>query len=385
MIDKIINFLKHNFVSKLISVVVAFFIWLVVMNISNPEMTEAVTTKLDVLYEDEFVKTGKTYTIDTDTVRISYKIRSDYRRQVNAQSFTAYIDLRDYSVTGAVPVYVTVNSNVESYISDLTINPMVVHIDTEDLIEMSFPIEVTTEGQPAEYKVMGSIQLSSDEIVLYGPYSKINEIARVETVVDVSGATEDFTGTAVLVFYDSDGEGINNDGDIVAINEITYSATVYGTKELYISALVSGSPAVGHVLSSINVTPDTIEVYGPQETLDTMTTITIPEYLLDISEATRNVTVSLNVSSLLPSGVYPVGTGDVTVVAVIGADRVQNGAPANELLTDDDESESETDVIESIHDTLSQTENGSSESNSETSQVSESEIEIITETESSAD
>ena len=321
MIDKIRDFFKHNLIFKLISLAVAFFIWLLVVNISNPEVTETVTAKLKVLYADEFEEAGKTYSIDTENVRISYKVRSDYRRQISPESFDVYVDLRDYSITGAVPIYVEPSSRISDMISDITISPMVAHVDTEDMVETSFAAEAKLVGTPAAGKVAGPVTLSSNEITLYGPSSDISNISRVEFDVNIEAAEAEVSGTAVPVFYDAEGNIIELSTDVLIRNEITYTAQIYSTKEVYVSALVTGTPAVGYILNSINITPDSMEVYGTDEALSGITSITIPEHMIDISEATRNVTVSLNVSELLPEGVTVAGGGDVTVVAVITQDR----------------------------------------------------------------
>ena len=321
MIDKIRDFFKHNLIFKLISLAVAFFIWLLVVNISNPEVTETVTAKLKVLYADEFEEAGKTYSIDTENVRISYKVRSDYRRQISPESFDVYVDLRDYSITGAVPIYVEPSSRISDMISDITISPMVAHVDTEDMVETSFAAEAKLVGTPAAGKVAGPVTLSSNEITLYGPSSDISNISRVEFDVNIEAAEAEVSGTAVPVFYDADGNIIELSTDVLIRNEITYTAQIYSTKVVYVSALVTGTPAVGYILNSINITPDSMEVYGTDEALSGITSITIPEHMIDISEATRNVTVSLNVSELLPEGVTAAGGGDVTVVAVITQDR----------------------------------------------------------------
>ena len=347
MIEKIRDFFKHNLVFKLISLAVAFFIWLLVVNISNPEVTETVTAKLKVLYADEFEEAGKTYSIDTENVRISYKVRSDYRRQINPESFEVYVDLRDYSITGAVPIYVEPSSRISDMISDITINPMVAHVDTEDMVETSFAAETKLVGTPAAGKVAGPVTLSSNEITLYGPSSDISSISRVEFDVNIEAAEADVSGTAVPVFYDAEGNIIELSKDVLIRNEISYTAQIYSTKEVYVSALVTGTPAVGYILNSINITPDSMEVYGTEEALSGITSITIPEHMIDISEATRNVTVSLNISELLPEGVTAAGGGDVTVVAVITQDRRTESSTTG--AGDETETESETETSATAH------------------------------------
>ena len=109
MEKKLINNLKL----KILSVFIAFFVWLAV-NISNPDITATQIVPLDVINESVLTSSKKTYELldDRSTVTVSYKVRTLDAGGVSPSDFRAYIDLADmYEPTGAVPVKIEVKNN----------------------------------------------------------------------------------------------------------------------------------------------------------------------------------------------------------------------------------------------------------------------------------
>ena len=110
MEKKLINNLKL----KILSVFIAFFVWLAVVNISNPDITATQIVSLDVINESVLTSSKKTYELldDRSTVTVSYKVRTLDAGGVSPSDFRAYIDLADmYEPTGAVPVKIEVKNN----------------------------------------------------------------------------------------------------------------------------------------------------------------------------------------------------------------------------------------------------------------------------------
>ena len=315
--EKLKELFTYNTVLKLISIAIAFMIWVIVVNISNPEVTDTVTAELSVQYANELTGIGKTYSLDTTNVRVSYKVRSNYRRLVHPSNFKVYVDMRDYSVTGAVPVYVDVDDSVSSYINSVSINPIVVHVDTEDMVEKTFDLHIEMIGTPGDGKVAGPVTLSSESITLYGPASELGMISKVSIDVPVDGALGDVSGTGTPVFYDASGNEITLSDKTIIKDNISYRASIYNTKNMSISVNSTGTPADGYVLDEIDTAPSFVSVYGPQDILDKNNTISIPDGALDISGAAKNVTVSLNVEQYLPAGLYINGSGEVSIAAHI--------------------------------------------------------------------
>ena len=89
--------LTNNLGLKLISVFLAFFVWLAVVNIANPETDGSREVPLEIVNGSVLTASGKTYEIigNVDTVTVSYKIRVQDSGSVSSSDFRAYVDLAE--------------------------------------------------------------------------------------------------------------------------------------------------------------------------------------------------------------------------------------------------------------------------------------------------
>ncbi len=316
---KISNWLKQNPMLKLASLILAFIIWLTVVNFSNPEMSDYVTVELDVRNGEELISADQMYSLDTRSVRVSFNVRARYMNQISASDFTAYVDLKDYSITGAVPVYIEPSSEITSLISDVTSNPMVVHVSTEDMQEKRFDLEVRLVGEQAEGYALGEALLSQDYVYVSGPVSEVGMISSVGIEIDVNGASDTLTGTAPVVFYDANGNAMQMDDRLtVSAQEVDYTKFVYRIKSLGISTGTVGEPAEGYLFEGVETSPSFVSVYGSEDLLNSYSSIQISDEAINISGATRDVTLTIDITPYIPAGlVLSETSSQITAVARI--------------------------------------------------------------------
>ena len=143
--------LLNNFSLKLISFLLAFFLWLLVVNMSNPLIEGSKEVELEIVNADILEEAGQTYEIvGKSTVTVRYSVATLDAYKIQASDFRAYIDLADlYDVTGAVPVNLEMVAN-QGLISSPRVKPEVVHVETEDLQRKRFDLRVSTTGEPEE-------------------------------------------------------------------------------------------------------------------------------------------------------------------------------------------------------------------------------------------
>ena len=355
---------KNNLTLKLLSLGLAFLIWLIVVNVSNPDIEMSVTVPIEVRNADVLTSADKTYSLDEKNVRISYKIRTQFRSRVSASDFSAYIDLEDYSITGAVPVYTSVLNGKNNLVGSVSASPMVVHVDTEDIQRKRFDLEsgtfsAVTEGGAADGYAAGEIETETDYIYVQGPVSEVGKISRVGIEVRITEATENVSGEATPVFYDANGNVITDIDERFTLSRetIAYTVPIYKIKAMSITADVMGEPEEGYEFNEVECSPSFINVYGPDEILDEYNTINIPEYELDITGASQNITRSVDIAEYIPEGLSLAEPGsEITVVA-----RIRR-RPVVTVTTESTESADEGETAETAE----------SESSSETSESAES-------------
>ena len=135
MKEKLIN----NLGLKILSCFLAFFVWLVVVNVSNPEVTGSKEVPLEIVNEQVLTKAGRTYELGgKDTVTVYFDVRTKDAYKIRSSDFRAYVDLAElYDVTGSVQVKIEVLNNKE-LVSNAESRPGVVRIQTEELQSKQF-------------------------------------------------------------------------------------------------------------------------------------------------------------------------------------------------------------------------------------------------------
>lgn len=296
--------LSNNLGLKILSVFLAFFVWLAVVNISNPKVPASQEVPLEVLNDTILESSGKTYELlnDRNTVTISYKVRTLDKANIKPTDFRAYIDLADmYEPTGAVPVKVEVkNSSVESAVA----KPGVIRVETEDLQRKQFTIEVRREGKPEAGYKEGIPTASPTYVYVSGPVSLVGRISSVGIVVKVEGAYSDLSGTEKVQCFDANGNVIPiSDKLTFSRSEIDYSWPILKVKDLSLNFETEGSVAEGYRFTGIESSISSVEVKGLKSILAEVSSINIPKSELNLDGATSDRESVIDLNQYLPEGV----------------------------------------------------------------------------------
>ncbi len=293
--------LTRNLSLKILSIVIAFFVWLAVVNVSDPQITDRKEITLEVLNGEVMTNAGLSYEIEgkRTTVTVSYLVRTRDRMSVTGSDFRAYIDLADYyPATSTVPVYVEVLNNKDYYIESVAARPAVVRIKTEQIQEKDFDLQIHTQGQVADGYEVENIQLDQDMVTVKGPESVIGRISSVGIEIDL---TEGMEGKAAPVFYDANGNDLSLD-DRVTVNfpEISYLVKLMKVKQLRLEFEVGGRVAEGFRYVGMEASTDVVSVMGVDTVVSQIDTITIPAEALSLEGAREDRLIAINVEDYLP-------------------------------------------------------------------------------------
>ena len=134
MKKRLIKSLTTNWTLKLVSLLLAFIIWLAIVNISNPTVVRSVSVPLEVINEELISDADKIYEIDGNkNVQVYYEVALKSERMVSANDFKAVVDLSKlYDVTGSVKVQVE-NTTKNPWILGISeTKPGTVRVKVED-------------------------------------------------------------------------------------------------------------------------------------------------------------------------------------------------------------------------------------------------------------
>lgn len=300
--------LTNNLGLKILAVVLAVFMWLIMVNVSNPLMTETRTVAVEIINEDILEKSNLTYELQgKNTVTVSYDVRVRDQYRVTASDFYAYADLSQlYDVTGSIPVQVEIaNDSVRPLIEGTpTVKPGVVQIKTEPLQRKRFDLRAHTTGTEQEGYALGQVSLNPGYVYVTGAVSVIGQISSAGVDLKIDGINSDQDGSARVKFYDANDNELNLGSEVrLNIEEVDYHITILNVKNLALDFQVGGTVRDGFRFTGVECDVKSVSVEGLKAALASVNTLTIPEEMLNVDGATGDVQVEVDLREILPDNI----------------------------------------------------------------------------------
>lgn len=328
MLKKVKNLLLNNIGLKFLSVVFALVLWLVVVNIDDPDKTQTFTTNVVIENEEAIAAMGKSYEIINDSNVLSFRVtaKRSIIERMTASDFRATADMKNIEIkkdgTAVVPVDIT-SSRYSSQI-DIDRKNKNLEVAIEDLQSNQFKVIADTIGTPAEGSAVGELTVSPDVITISGPASVVSKISRVVATIDVKEKFADIEDNVVPVLYDEDGNTLDTSKLTFSQETVFVTAQILSVKEIPINCETGGQLAEDYQQVSVECNPKKITVRGTAEQLNKLTMITIPQEALDISGATETLTKEIDISTYLPEGVTLVDSSQAKVKVTIVIEQTES-------------------------------------------------------------
>ncbi|MBO5166159.1 MAG: hypothetical protein J6B90_06100 [Lachnospiraceae bacterium] len=306
LLKKIGKKLLNNWWLKLFSLVAAFLLWLVVMNIDDPEEQWTVynipvkLVNTDVLADEDMV-----YEIldKTDVVRsVTIIAPKSVKDELSSSDIIAEADFSNLTVTNTVEIrFYSLRYNDK--ITSITGSTEILKLNIEEKKTKRLVLEVQTTGEVADGHIINSVTPNQNRIEVSGPASVISQIAEAIVHVDVTDSTSDISTNADVKLYDADGKEIATDRLNMNITTALVKVEILDTKTVPVVYTAVGTPAEGYLFTGeITGVPERIVIAGTTENLANVNRIVVPEDLLNITGQTGNLLQSVNIAEYLPEG-----------------------------------------------------------------------------------
>ena len=300
-----------------------------VVNVVNALVVDTEEVPVEMINEDILSRANLTYElVGKKTVTVTYEVRTRDRYRVSASDFYAYADLANlYDVTGSIPVTVEVtNRDARGLIEGaVTVKPGVVRIQTEELQRKRFDVVPHVTGEAAEGYAIGNVMVRPEYVYVTGPISVVGQINSVGVEVEVPGIESDVSGSSRVILYDANGNELVGLEDKVTLSrgEVDYQVSVLRVKNLSLDFQVSGEVADGYRFTGVDSDVRTISVEGMKSALASLSTIMVPGELLNISGATQDVTVEVDLNERLPDNVSMAAASATSAMITLRVEKLE--------------------------------------------------------------
>ena len=203
----------------------------------------------------------------------------------------------------------------------LEVNPSEISITLEKIATKTLDITLLQTGNlPISYEA-GEAVLSSENVELLGPQSKVADVNDVVASVDLSSTTTTITRTVELRPIDRRGnlvEGVSLNPTSITV-EVPIRQLV-GYRNVFIKIVTTGTIAQGYHLTGLLVTPPNVTIYASDPALAEEMPAFLDTVPINLSGAYEDF--SINVELQLQDGIVVVGNQQVTVE--VGIEAIQS-------------------------------------------------------------
>ncbi|SFO36679.1 YbbR domain-containing protein [Pseudobutyrivibrio sp. JW11] len=334
MKQKIINALTKDVGLKILAVVFSFLLWLVVVNIDDPTQTRTFTAVVTVTNEDVLKSAGKLYEIKDGVNTVSFRVtaKRSIIEKLSPSDFSATADMNSLENEERIPVTIA----AKSYANYITISSKqnYLYVVLEDEQTERFVIEAQTTGTIETGLTVDSVTSSPTVITVTGPEDVVSTIDKVVASANITGVTSNFTESVIPKFYDSEGEEVDSKELTLSVSTVSVSVTFSNIKTVDLVVKTSGTLDSSLTLDSIKTDPSSVGIKGEATALNDVTSITIPDTVINLSDLTGSFTTTVDISSYLPEGItladgssskvtiYVLMSGETASTAEVSADNI---------------------------------------------------------------
>lgn len=309
MKKKIKEILLDNLGLKLISLVLAFVLWFVVISIDDPVKEKTLTNiKVNLVNAEELEAKGMVWEVldGTDVLKnVTFDAPLSVREVIEPSDIVAEADLGEITVAETVAIKFTC-PKYSGQVTNITGSISNVKLSVEEKTSKWIDIKYNLIGEVADGYVIGNVTLEQNRLEIEGPESKIAEVAKASVDVNVAGVSGSNLSVRVDIHL-KDAQGNEVSYPTIKKNTETVRVTVdiYSTKEVPIEYQVTGEPADGYLLTGeTEITPQRVLIAGPAATLNRISKITIPADVIDVTGVTANLEQMVDLKNYLQGAVW---------------------------------------------------------------------------------
>lgn len=322
------NKLTANLGLKIASFLCAALLWLVVTNINDPIATFRVNdVPVTIKNANLITDRGQVYEVLDGTDTVDVVTISAPRSIIDAldkSNIVAEADVNDLTSVDTVAIKFSTNKYNDK-LDSIKGNIDSVKLSIEEKQTRSLPLKSITTGEVREGYMVGDVTTEQNLIRISGPQSVISRVTKAQAEVDVSGFTNAISTDSNIRLYDEEGEEIVSSNIEKSITRVRVSVDILELKKLPLTCKVTGRPEDGYGFTGeVSFTRSNITVAARSKYLSRLDAIELPEGILDVTDATEDVTALVDINDYLPANVFLAEDnfdGKINAVARIEAEQ----------------------------------------------------------------
>ena len=297
-------------VLALFSLLVAFFMWFVVISVVDPNQTVTVRyVPVNLEYNSAAYESYGLGIVEKPNMTVNVRVTGDGSvvGGLEAGDLLVYPDYSSVTGVGTYTLRLIVRRAdtsiaAQQYEIEGIVSNNYITLTFDEMATKTFPVTVNVIGvEPAEGYFVDTPVASPAEVTLRGPESQMSQVDKVVANVALSGQrTESALATAQLEFWDKDGNVLTDTHITTDTEQVEVTIPVLKMKEVPITFEYTGVPQ-GYDTSVLDaqLSQETILIAGPAERVDALESVSAG--FVDLTKFKLGETVTLSIT--LPEGI----------------------------------------------------------------------------------
>lgn len=297
-------------VLALFSLLVAFFMWFVVISVVDPNQTVTVRyVPVNLDYNSAAYESYGLGIVEKPNMTVNVRVTGDGSvvGGLEAGDLLVYPDYSSVTGVGTYTLRLIVRRAdtsiaAQQYEIEGIVSNNYITLTFDEMATKTFPVTVNVIGvEPAEGYFVDTPVASPAEVTLRGPESQMSQVDKVVANVALSGQrTESALATAQLEFWDKNGNVLTDTHITTDTEQVEVTIPVLKMKEVPITFEYTGVPQ-GYDTSVLGaqLSQETILIAGPAERVDALESVSAG--FVDLTKFKLGETVTLSIT--LPEGI----------------------------------------------------------------------------------
>lgn len=294
--------LTRNLGMKIISLIIAVFLWIIINGLTDPVTTEVIEDiPVRLVNEASMDSLGKIFeVVSGEHITVKVRAKRSVAESLDTDDFLAVADVTKMTEMHAVEIVVNCVSYNETEVEILSkrtedgTGMMMLALEESDT--QSFAVSVVPDGTVADGYYITESLVSPNLLTITGSKTQIGRIAKIAVLVNVDGATGSFVQSGTPIVYDESGNVVESSKLSFSAEQVQVSMTLLPTKQIPVRVTENGTPFYNYDCTGVEYAPNTVLVAGKSEDLARLSQLDLN---CDISNARADVEAELGIEEYL--------------------------------------------------------------------------------------
>lgn len=292
---------KNKLSIKLVSLIMAVFLWSYVMGVVNP-VRHIDYRGVEVQFTGiEYINREGLSILSPQNPKVNVRVEGTMSELSNISTRENGI-VAEVNLSGVRPGENVVNISVTikeqtGRVRIINVEPSQIVVNIDEIVTENLEISVEPLGNLPEGYTLGNVRVIDNYVRVTAPKTVLNQIGEVVVFPVISDKTETFMINSPIIFLDKNENEIQNLSSNIETADI--EIPIYKLKSVPIRPLVTGSIGQDEKITNIRVAPENVIIRGSTKIIDSISYIETEEIVLKDLVGAETHEVNLK----LPEGV----------------------------------------------------------------------------------